>query len=221
MIRVAPGNLGLSDMVPDYYAIADMFGHNYETAYQFVMGKPSAIKGRDAAIGALGDFSKFDSADRSERREARRAKRVGQEPAGTQGTDAGPTLIFPNLLHSPSLSAPMVDRLNKVDASGRNPWSRISPPRSNGSARRSAGRAATRRLRRRWRRRASTGCAPRNRPAISPKACTAIARSFVAALRADGAIRSALLGSQGSSVTMAMSWRGSAISNRSIPRPSG
>ncbi len=76
VIRVAPGNLGLSDMVPDYYAIADMFGHNYETAYQFVMGKPSAIKGRDAAIGALGDFSKFDSADRSERREARRAKRA-------------------------------------------------------------------------------------------------------------------------------------------------
>jgi|GEM_PF-6761497 len=76
VIRVAPGNLGLFDMVPDYYAIADMFGHNYETAYKFAMDKASPIKGRDAAIRALGDFSKFDSADTSERRDARRAKRA-------------------------------------------------------------------------------------------------------------------------------------------------
>lgn len=76
VIRVAPGNLGLFDMVPDYYAIADMFGHNYETAYHFVMDKASSVKGRDAAIRALGDFSKFDSADPSERRDARRAKRA-------------------------------------------------------------------------------------------------------------------------------------------------
>ncbi|MBX9802018.1 MAG: patatin-like phospholipase family protein [Caulobacteraceae bacterium] len=76
VVRVAPGNLGLFDMVPDYYAIADMFGHNYETTYQFITGKPSQLGGRDSAMGALGDFSKFNSADPSERRKARRAKRA-------------------------------------------------------------------------------------------------------------------------------------------------
>jgi len=76
VVKVVPGNHGLFDMVPDYPALVDMFGHNYEAGYKFLAGKPPQKDGREVVEQTMGAFAKADSDRRSERREARRARRA-------------------------------------------------------------------------------------------------------------------------------------------------
>lgn len=76
VIKVAPGNLGLFDMVPDYPAIADMFAFNYDMTFKCISGKDSNNKGSVAAFETMGDLYKTASADSGEIKKADRAKKA-------------------------------------------------------------------------------------------------------------------------------------------------
>jgi len=85
VIKIAPGNLGLFDMVPDMAALTDMHVFNYNQTYRFLMGdinKPNGAKALEVVYGALreeiqdpraiGLGSSYNSASSDERIAAKR-----------------------------------------------------------------------------------------------------------------------------------------------------